>query len=93
MFTAPRLVVIAAISGLLGVAVLANVGDVDQEPLAPGAEMTVAPGDVTPVSGLLIIEDLPDPGTITEHDWGTMHTGERWLMNYRMDDPLSVSMR
>jgi hypothetical protein len=39
------------------------------------------------VSGRVYIEELANPGTITEHDWGRLHTGEIWLNEYRMDDP------
>ena len=86
MFSATKMVAIAAAIALYGAVMLA--GSLNQPPDAPvpGAP-AFEPGEITPISGTLRVLGQDNAGMITRYDWGETVEGEQWTVRITTDDP------
>jgi hypothetical protein len=86
MFSATKLVGLAAAVALFGIVMLALPVNPPQNQQAPSAQVPMH-GEVTPFSGSMDMIGVDDMGVRTEFDWGGMATGEQYTARYMNDDP------
>jgi hypothetical protein len=85
MFSAVKLVAIAASIALAGALALALPASQPEGP-APGAESAAAAAELTPFTGMMLVRSTDRAGDRVEHDWGIARMDQQWTFEYDLDD-------
>lgn len=85
MFSATKLVGLAAIVALVGALTIALPANQPVEPGGSAASPT-APPEMTPFSGTMGVLSIDESGDRVEHDWGLGMMDQQWTFVHEFDD-------